>query len=93
MTLKSYGSNTDNADNEVRHNKNGFTRLKRLAREYLWTDSLLATNYGLALSSLLLMGLFAPLVISSLMQYLGWHWLFQSSSIPLCRYFVICSVC
>ena len=51
-----------------------------------------STNYGLALSSLLLMGLFAPLVISSLMQYLGWHWLFQSSSI-LCAVTLLFVVC
>ncbi|RUS72599.1 hypothetical protein EGW08_019634, partial [Elysia chlorotica] len=39
-----------------------------------------STNYGLALSSLLLLGFLAPLVISSLMQTLGWQWIFQSSS-------------
>ena len=48
-------------------------------------------NYGLLLSSLLLVGLLSPVVISPLLHGLGWFWLFGSASI-LCLVALVCVV-
>ena len=51
-----------------------------------------STNYGLLLSSFILVGLLSPVVISPLLQTLGWFWLFGSASIlsSLTLTFVVC---
>ncbi|KAK3759120.1 hypothetical protein RRG08_040674 [Elysia crispata] len=48
---------------------------------YVFGPAHFATNYGLVLSSLVIVGVLSPVVIPHLMYSLGWDWLFASSAI------------
>ncbi|GFS11044.1 oxalate:formate antiporter [Elysia marginata] len=51
-----------------------------------------STNYGLLQLSLLLVGILSPVVISPLLEALGWFWLFASASI-CCLLSLVLVVC